>query len=63
MKSIDFSKVKPHAIAIGVFLLLTVVYFLPTLSGSSLSTHDVSQWIGMSKEILDKKHKKAKKLY
>ena len=55
MKSIDFNKVKPHAIAIGVFLLLTVVYFLPTLSGSSLSTHDVSQWIGMSKEILDYK--------
>jgi len=55
MKSIHINKVKPHIIAIGVFLLLTVVYFLPTLSGSSLSTHDVSQWIGMSKEILDYK--------
>ena len=60
MKSIDFNKVKPHAIAIGVFLLLTVVYFLPTLSGSSLSTHDVSQWIGMSKEILDYKAQTGK---
>jgi hypothetical protein len=60
MKSIDFNKVKPHAIAMGVFLLLTVVYFLPTLSGSSLSTHDVSQWIGMSKEILDYKAQTGK---
>ncbi|MFM7014822.1 MAG: YfhO family protein [Bacteroidota bacterium] len=60
MKSIDFNKVKPHAIAIVVFLLLTVIYFLPTLSGSSLSTHDVSQWIGMSKEILDYKAQTGK---
>ncbi len=60
MKSIDINKVKPHIIAIGVFLLLTVVYFLPTLSGSSLSTHDVSQWIGMSKEILDYKAQTGK---
>ena len=60
MKSIDFNKMKPHAIAIGVFLLLTVLYFLPTLSGSSLSTHDVSQWIGMSKEILDYKAQTGK---
>lgn len=43
----------PHLIAVAIFALLTVIYFLPVYQGMSLSQGDVTQWEGMSKEIVD----------
>ncbi len=43
----------PHLIAIGIFSILTVFYFLPYYQGLTLSQGDVTQWEGMSKEIND----------
>ncbi len=50
---IDFKKLTPHAIAIGSFLLLTFIYFSPLFTGKDISQHDIAQWTGMSKEIID----------
>ncbi len=53
MKNSIFKQLQPHLIAIGVFLLVTILYFSPILSGKALQQHDIGQWIGMSKEITD----------
>lgn len=46
-------KILPHIVAIISFALLTIVYFLPQYQGMTLSQGDVTQWEGMSKEIVD----------
>ena len=46
-------KLQPHIIAILVFVALTFLYFSPLLSGKELSQHDITQWLGMQKEIAD----------
>lgn len=46
-------KLTPHIIAVLIFLLLTCVYMMPLFSGKDLSQHDIAQWTGMSKEIVD----------
>lgn len=41
------------AIAIALFFLLSALYFAPQLSGEVLIQHDVQQYDGMTKDILD----------
>jgi hypothetical protein len=55
MKKIEFkTQVLPHLIAILVFLLVTVIYFRPVfLQSKSLNQHDIKQWEGGAKEVLD----------
>lgn len=48
-----FSKIRPHLIAILVFLVVSLAYFSPVLSGKVLESHDIGQWLGVSKEISD----------
>ncbi|MDW8273947.1 MAG: hypothetical protein RMJ53_06945, partial [Chitinophagales bacterium] len=43
----------PHLIAIGIFSILTVVYFFPNFQGMVLQQGDIVQWKAMSKEITD----------
>ena len=43
----------PHAIAIIVFLGITLVYFSPLMDGKILTQNDVTHYQGMSKEISD----------
>jgi len=45
--------VLPHLAAFGVFLLLTVIYFHPMLSGNDLPQMDNTHAIGMAKELVD----------
>jgi hypothetical protein len=54
---VEFKKLMPHGIAIGLFLLLTVIYFLPLFEGKGLEQHDIAQWTGMSKELTDFREK------
>jgi len=42
-----------HAGAIGVFLLISCVYFYPALSGYVVEQADVKNWVGASQEIAD----------
>lgn len=53
MKRIDWNKVLPHVIILVIFIITSMVYFYPALSGNSLNTHDIKMHKGMSKEIVD----------
>ncbi len=51
MKNFDWKKVIPHAIAIGIFLVVALIYCKPALQGKVLQQADVTQWKAMSKDI------------
>jgi hypothetical protein len=55
MKKINFSKdVLPHAIAIGVFLIVTLFFFNPIFfDNKKLNQSDITQWEGSSKAMRD----------
>src|SRR4051812_3645631 len=55
MKKFDWKKVLPHAIAIGIFLIVAVFYCKPALTGKVLQQSDIIQWKGMSKDIYNYK--------
>lgn len=57
MKKFDWKKLLPHAYAIGIFLLVAVIYCKPAIQGKVLQQSDITQWKGMSKDILDFKEK------
>ena len=48
-----FKKALPHVIAILSFLLISVAFYSPAISGKKLKQGDINQWRGMSKEISD----------
>lgn len=50
---IDYKKYLPHAVAILVFALVTIIYFKPLFSGKELRQDDIMRHKGMSKEIAD----------
>ena len=50
---INYKKYIPHAIAILVFAIVTLIYFKPLLSGKELRQDDIARHKGMSKEIAD----------
>ena len=53
MKTNLLKQLEPHLIAFGVFLLVSIVYFSPAISGKALDQHDINMWLGMQKEIAD----------
>lgn len=46
-----FNKLLPYLAALGVFLVLTITYFLPQFSGKVMTKGDLSHWRGMVQEI------------
>ncbi len=42
-----------HLVCIIVLALISVTYFYPVLSGKSIQQSDISQFKGMSKQIVD----------
>lgn len=54
---INFRQYLPHVVAVLIFIIVTLVYFKPLLSGKQLSQHDIAQHKGMSKEIADYREK------
>ncbi len=48
MKKINWSKLTPHLIAIGVFLIVAFLYCSPALQGKVLQQGDVIHWKGMA---------------
>jgi hypothetical protein len=53
MKDFNFKSILPHLLVVLVFMLLTIVYFNPLLSGKAINQGDVERFKGMSKEIAD----------
>lgn len=57
MKDFNFKSIMPHLLVVLVFMLLTIVYFNPLLSGKAINQGDVERFKGMSKEIADYREK------
>lgn len=57
MKDFNFKSILPHLLVVLVFMLLTIVYFNPLLSGKAINQGDVERFKGMSKEIVDYREK------
>lgn len=54
---IDFKKWLPHIIAIGVFLIIAVIFCSPALQGKVVYQHDLQGWRGMVQQSLEFKEK------
>jgi hypothetical protein len=46
-------KLLPHAVALAVFVCITLVFFSPMLSGKKLKQGDTNNWLGAAKELID----------
>ena len=57
------NKVIPYFIAIAVFVIASIIYFHPVLKGEKLSQSDITQFSGMSKEIVDYRVEKGEEPY
>ncbi len=57
MKNFSWKPLLPHIIAVAVFLVVALIYCKPALEGQVLQQGDVTQWKGMSKDVLDYKEK------
>lgn len=59
MKKINFVKeVLPHLLAVGVFLIVTILFFNPVFfENKSLDQGDITQWEGSSKSMRDYRDK------
>ena len=58
MKNFDFKKLIPHAVAVGIFLLVTLIFCKPALeSGVVLKQSDISSWEAMSHQSFEYKEK------
>ncbi len=53
MKNISFKQVLPYLLAIVIFVVIALAYFSPLLEGKVLKQSDITQFKGMSKEIVD----------
>ena len=53
----DFKKLVPHLIAIGIFLIISVIYCKPVLEGMQVAQHDLIQWRGMAEDAFKYKER------
>lgn len=59
----NFKKNLPYVIAILVFVIASLLYFSPVLKGQKLNQSDITQFRGMSKEIVDYRAEKGEEPY
>lgn len=53
MKNFNFKNILPHAIAVGLFLIIAVVYCLPVFQGMVVSQHDMLGTRGMTQQSIE----------
>src|SRR5882757_2487391 len=46
--NINWKKITPHLIAIGIFLIVALIYCKPALQGKVLQQSDIIHWKGMA---------------
>lgn len=49
----NFKKFLPHIISLVIFVIVSLLYFHPVLKGQKMSQSDITQYIGMAKEMND----------
>src|SRR5262245_9015143 len=52
-----WQKLQPHAIAIGVFLVISCIYCMPALRGLVVNQYDAEGWKGMAQQSFEYKDK------
>ncbi len=57
MKQSLWQRLTPHAIAIAVFFVVSVIYCFPSLQGLVVEQHDVQGWKGMAQQSFEYKEK------
>ncbi|MFN3666163.1 MAG: hypothetical protein ACK4S0_08395, partial [Sediminibacterium sp.] len=55
MKQFQWKSLLPHAIAVGIFLVVAVIFCKPALEGQVLNQSDVSHWKGMAQDLFNYK--------
>jgi hypothetical protein len=61
MNSARFKKILPHLIAIGIFLLVSVIFCKPALDSSlTMQQSDITQWQGMSHQLMERVAEKGR---
>ncbi len=61
MKQAWFKKAMPHLIAIGIFLIVSVIFCKPALDSSlTLQQSDITQWQGMSHQLIERTNEKGR---
>ena len=57
MITINKTKLTPHLAAIGIFILVSAVYFYPMFEGKNLQQSDMTSYRGMAREIVEHREK------
>jgi len=57
MKSFNWKSLLPHLLAIGIFLVVSVLFCLPAFKGMVVNMHDVLGWKGMAQQSFEFKEK------
>jgi hypothetical protein len=59
----DFKKILPHIIALAVFIIASLAYFYPVLSGKKLYQNDIVQYKGNARQLIDYRADTGEELY
>ncbi|MBE7685116.1 YfhO family protein [Tenacibaculum piscium] len=59
----NYKKLIPYAITLVVFAIISLLYFNPVLSGKQLKQGDITQFIGMSKQVKEYRIEKNEEPY
>jgi hypothetical protein len=49
----NFKQIIPHIVSLSLFVIVALIYFNPVLKGKKISQSDITQHIGMAKEVND----------
>lgn len=59
----NFKKTIPYLIAILIFVIASLIYFNPVLSGKQIKQSDITQFTGMAQEIVEYRAEKGEEPY
>lgn len=59
----DFKRLLPHLIALAVFIIASLAYFSPVLSGKKLYQNDIVQYKGNARQLIDYRADTGEELY
>lgn len=57
MKNMNVKKLLPHLVAVGVFVIVSIIYCKPALEGKVLNQHDTQGWKGTAQQSFEVKEK------
>ncbi len=63
IKAIDWKSLTPHLIVIGVFGVLSLLFYYPLLSGKVLLQSDIQQYEGMARQLNEVREQTGQETY